>query len=78
MLTGRVTPSILAAVVMSVSTVVPAHTPQSRDCATEICKAYRTRTGKTVMVSETRPTARGLGTIEIRTRGFEYDFNGGA
>jgi hypothetical protein len=39
-------------------------------------KRYRTKTGNTIIVSETYPNGRSLSTIEIRTKGFEYDFQG--
>ena len=35
---------------------------------------YRTKTGKTIIVSETHSAVQSLGTIEIHTRGFEHEF----
>ena len=34
---------------------------------------YRTKTGKTITISKTHSIGQSLGTIEIRTRGFEHD-----
>jgi hypothetical protein len=36
-------------------------------------KEYRTKTGKTIILSETHPVGQSLSTIEISTKGFEYD-----
>jgi len=70
----RLTLSILFTVVMSVATVGPVHTGQSLDGAGDGSKAYRTRTGKTIVVSETHPVGRSLSTIEVRSEGFEHNF----
>jgi hypothetical protein len=35
---------------------------------------YRTKTGKTIIVSQTHPGGQSLSTIEIRTRDFEHNF----
>ena len=35
---------------------------------------YTTKTGKTIILSETHPIGRSLSTIEVRTEGFEHDF----
>jgi heat shock protein HslJ len=37
-------------------------------------RQYRTITGKTIVVTETHPAGRSLSTIEIRTGGFEHEF----
>ena len=36
-------------------------------------KEYTTKTGKTIILSETHPVGQSLSTIEISTKGFEYD-----
>jgi heat shock protein HslJ len=41
--------------------------------ATDVAK-YRTRTGKTIVVSQTHPAGRSLATIEVRTEGFEHNY----
>jgi hypothetical protein len=66
--------SVLFAAAMSVSTVGPVHASQSKDSATDVSKAYRTMTGKTIIVSETHPVGQSLSTIEVRTEGFEHNF----
>jgi len=37
-------------------------------------KEYKTKTGKTIIVSETHPVGRSLSTIEISTKGFEHNY----
>jgi hypothetical protein len=70
----RSTLSILFALAMSVASLSPALAAQSKDGATDGSKAYRTKTGKTIIVSETHPAGRSLATIEVRTEGFEHNF----
>lgn len=69
-----VTLYVLFAVAMSLSTVGPVLAAQRKDSSSEVSKAYRTRTGKTIVVSETHPAGRSLSTIEIHTEGFEHTF----
>jgi hypothetical protein len=59
---------------MSVSTVGLVNSSQGKDISSDVPKEYETRTGKTIIVSETQPAGRSLTTIEITTRGFEHDF----
>lgn len=66
--------SVLFAVAISGLTVGLLHASQSKDHATEMSKAYRTKTGKTIIVTETHPVGRSVSRIEIRTEGFEYNF----
>jgi hypothetical protein len=42
--------------------------------STEAPKAYKTKTGKTIIISETHPVGRSLSTIEISTKGFEHNY----
>jgi len=37
-------------------------------------KEYKTKTGKTIIISETHPAGRSLSTIEVRTECFEHNF----
>jgi len=37
-------------------------------------KEYRTKTGKTIIISETHPVGRSLSTIEISTKDFEHNY----
>ena len=69
-----VTLNVLFAVAVSVTAIGLVHASQSRDRASDVSKAYRTQTGKSIIVSETHPTGRSLGTIEIRTEGFEHNY----
>jgi hypothetical protein len=70
----KVTLSLLFAVAVSASTIGLVHASYSRDSATDAQKAYRTKTGKTIILLETQPVGGSLGTIEITTRGFEHEF----
>ena len=36
--------------------------------------SHRTKTGKTILVSESHPLGQSLGTIEVSTEGFEHEF----
>jgi hypothetical protein len=40
----------------------------------DAAREYRTKTGKTIIVSETHPAGESLSTIEVRTEGFEHNF----
>jgi hypothetical protein len=65
---------VLFAAAMSFSTVGLVNSSQGRDTSPDAPKEYETRTGKTIIVSETQPAGRGLSTIEITSRGFEHNF----
>ena len=41
----------------------------------DAARAYTTKTGKTIIVSQTHPAGESLSTIEIRTTGFEHNFH---
>lgn len=69
-----VTLSLLFVVAMSAAIVGPVHAVQNNDPTGDGSKAYRTKTGKTIVVSESHPAGRSLATIEVRTEGFEHDF----
>ena len=70
----RLTLSTWFAVAMWVASVGPLHAGHSRDGAGDVSQAHRTRTGKTIVVSQTHPAGRSLGTIEVRTEGFEHNY----
>jgi len=38
-------------------------------------KVYQTKTGKTIMISETHPVGQSLSTIKISTKDFEYNYS---
>jgi hypothetical protein len=46
----------------------------NKNISPDVSKEYRTRTGKTIIISETHPVGRSLSTIEIRSKGFEYNY----
>jgi len=69
-----VTLSVLVALAMSVATVGPVPAAQGNDSADDVSKTYRTRTGKTIVVSESHPAGQSLATIEVRSDGFEHNF----
>jgi hypothetical protein len=60
-------------VAMSLSTVGPISCSQNANASPDRLKEYKTKTGKTIIISETHPFGQSLSTIEIRTKGFEYD-----
>jgi hypothetical protein len=66
--------SLLFAVLMSIASAGPVHASQSKNSVADAHKAYRTKTGKTIVVSQTHPAGRSLATIEVRTEGFEHNF----
>ena len=65
---------VLFAVAMSFSIVGLVNTSQGKDTSSDAPKEYETRTGKTIIVSETQPAGGSLSTIEITSRGFEHNF----
>ena len=71
---GKLTLSILFVVAMSVAFGGPVPAAQSKDRMGNFTQAYRTKTSRTIIVSETHPVGRSLATIEVRTEGFEHDF----
>ena len=46
----------------------------NKDASPDPLKEYKTKTGKTIIISETHPAGRSLSTIEVRTEGFEHNF----
>ena len=69
-----VTQGVLFVVAVSAATVGPVHAAQNNDPAGDGSRSYRTRTGKTIVVSQTHPAGCSLGTIEVRTEGFEHNY----
>lgn len=41
----------------------------------DAAKAYTTKTGKRIIVSQSHPAGESIGTIKVRTEGFEHNFN---
>ena len=65
--------SLLLVVATAVSTIGSMSCSYSHSASSDAPKAYKTKTGKTIIISETHPVGRSLSTIEIRTKGFESD-----
>ena len=65
--------SKLLVIVISVSTVGLISCSYDKDTSPDAPKTYETKTGKTIIISETHPAGQSLSTIEISTKGFEYD-----
>jgi hypothetical protein len=47
---------------------------RNKNISPDAPKEYGTKTGKTIIISETHPTGQSLSTIEITTKGFEHNF----
>jgi heat shock protein HslJ len=43
--------------------------------SSDAAREFKTKTGKTIIVSETHPAGRSLSTIEVRTGGFEHEYH---
>jgi hypothetical protein len=67
-------PGILRFVVTAVSIIGLIACAHDNRTSSDAAKEYRTKTGKTIIVSETHPVGRSLSTIDIRTRGFEHEY----
>ena len=52
----------------------PAHPNETEDNPSNAPREFQTKTGKTIIVSETHPVGRSLSTIAITTKNFEHDF----
>jgi hypothetical protein len=66
--------SILLVVAMFFSTVGLVSCSYSVNASPNAPKEYKTKTGKTIIISETHPVGQSLSTIEITTKGFEHNF----
>ena len=47
---------------------------ETKDASFDAPKEYRTKTGKTIIITVTHPYGQSLSTIEISTRDFEYNY----
>jgi hypothetical protein len=47
---------------------------EAKDSPSNAPREFQTKTGKTIIVSETHPVGRSLSTIAINTKNFEHDF----
>ena len=70
----RLPPSLFRLAAMMVSVVALLSCSQNNQTSSDPFREYRTKTGKTIIVSETHSAGRSLSTIEVRTEGFEHDY----
>jgi hypothetical protein len=47
----------------------------NKNASPDAAKEYKTKTGKTIIISETHPVSQSLSTIDIRTKGFEHNYS---
>jgi len=66
--------SILIAVAMLVSTVGLVSCFDTKSGSSDAPKEFKTKTGKTIIISETHPVGQSLSTIEISTKDFEHNY----
>jgi hypothetical protein len=59
---------------MSASAVGLISCSRNKTSSPDAPKEYRTKTGKTIIISETHPVGQSLSTIEISTKGFEHNY----
>jgi hypothetical protein len=55
---------------------IPVSRAEAKGTSSDAPKAYKTKTGKPIIISETHPVGQSLSTIEITTKDFEHDFLG--
>ena len=70
----RLPPSILRFAVTAISIIGLMACAHDNRTSSDAAKEYRTKTGKTIVVSETHLVGRSLSTIEISTKGFEHNY----
>lgn len=46
----------------------------AKDTSSNASKVYKTKTGKTIIITETHPVGKSLSNIEISTEGFEHNY----
>ena len=46
----------------------------AKDTTSNASKMYKTKTGKTIIITETHPAGQSLSTIKISTKGFEHEY----
>jgi hypothetical protein len=66
--------SILFVIAMLVSTVGLISCFHAKYSSSEDPKTYKTKTGKTIIISETHPVGQSLSTIKIITKDFEHNY----
>jgi hypothetical protein len=65
---------LLIVVAIFVSTAGLISCSHNKNISAEAPKEYKTKTGKTIIISETHPTGQSLSTIEIITKDFEHNY----
>jgi hypothetical protein len=66
--------NVIYVVAISLSTIGLISCSHNANASPEAPKEYRTKTGKTIIISETHPVGQSLSTIEISTKGFEHNY----
>ena len=66
--------SILLGVAMAVSIIGLISCSHNMNTFTDAPKEYKTKTGKTIIISETHPLGQSLSTIAISTKDFEHNY----
>jgi hypothetical protein len=66
--------SILLVVAMLVATVGLISCFYTKNTLPDAPKEYKTKTGKTIIISETHPVGQSLSTIEVITKDFEHNY----
>jgi hypothetical protein len=66
--------SILFVIAMFVSTIGLISCSDNKSGSSDAYKTYKTKTGKTIVISETHPAGQSLSTIEISTKDFEHNY----
>ena len=67
--------SILFVIVMLVSTVGLISCFDTKSGSSDAPKEYKTKTGKSIIISQTHPAGQSLSTIEISTKDFEHNYS---
>ena len=65
---------IVFVVAMSVSIIGLISCSYAKDTSAEAPREYKTKTGKTIIISETHPVGQSLSTLEITTKDFEHNY----
>jgi hypothetical protein len=54
---------------------IQARREKTKGIQSSVSKEFKTKTGKTIMISETHPVGQSLSTIKISTKDFEYNYS---
>ena len=66
--------SLFLVVAILVSTIGLIFCSDTKDSSSDTPTEYKTKTGKTIIISETHPAGQSLSTIEISTKDFEHNY----